>query len=370
MRILLTSAFLCGHSGSELHLRDLARALRDRGHEVRIHALIRGYLAGELEQEGFEVLRTLKDVRTPPNIIHAQHQPALIAALRRFPTVPAIQIIHDATAAIDEPLILSRVSRYAAVDQRCLARLHMAGADEGRCEVMLNFVDLQRFEQRPPLPAVPRRALVFTNYAKTKLENEAIMGACADNNISLDFLGTSTGFSSANPERILPHYDIVFAKARAAIEAMATGCAVILCDFRGLGELVSPERLAELRQWNFGASVLTRPITRDNIHLELARYDAEAAAQVCTEIRAEADLAAAAVRWADLYERTVRGIPDPEMPGEAQMLDRLANRWRWVILTMRMQMRVSNWSRSSGARLVFYNLGRLIWRAFNRVPSG
>ena len=40
------------------------------------------------------------------------------------------------------------------------------------------------------------------------------------------------------PEAILGDYDLVFAKARAAMEAMATGCAVILCDRVGAGPLV------------------------------------------------------------------------------------------------------------------------------------
>ena len=38
-------------------------------------------------------------------------------------------------------------------------------------------------------------------------------------------------------------YDIVFAKARAAIEAMAVGAAVIVCDFDGVGPMVSTENV-------------------------------------------------------------------------------------------------------------------------------
>ena len=39
----------------------------------------------------------------------------------------------------------------------------------------------------------------------------------------------------ARPEEALGSYDIVFAKARAAAEAVATGTAVVLCDVAGAG---------------------------------------------------------------------------------------------------------------------------------------
>ena len=52
-------------------------------------------------------------------------------------------------------------------------------------------------------------------------------------------------YPTSRPEELLPKYDLVFAKARCALEAMATGCAVVLCDFAGLGSMVNPERFPE-----------------------------------------------------------------------------------------------------------------------------
>ena len=45
-----------------------------------------------------------------------------------------------------------------------------------------------------------------------------------------------------SPELLLPKYEIVFAKGKAAMEAMAVGTAVILCDFSGVGPMVSSTR--------------------------------------------------------------------------------------------------------------------------------
>lgn len=51
---------------------------------------------------------------------------------------------------------------------------------------------------------------------------------------------------------MLGGYDLVFAKARCALEAMAVGCAVVLCDVGGLGPLVTRAQVQHLRRWNFG----------------------------------------------------------------------------------------------------------------------
>jgi hypothetical protein len=78
----------------------------------------------------------------------------------------------------------------------------------------------------------------------------------------------------------------VFAKARAAIEAMAVGCAVILCDARGAGTLVTSANVEELRHWNFGFRVLTAPLTAAQLQSQIKSYDAADAAAVSAWIRA------------------------------------------------------------------------------------
>ena len=55
------------------------------------------------------------------------------------------------------------------------------------------------------------------------------------------------------------------AGARAAIEAMAVGCAVVLCDGAGLGPMVSTGNFAELRPDNFGFRTLRNSPTVENI---------------------------------------------------------------------------------------------------------
>ncbi len=86
--------------------------------------------------------------------------------------------------------------------------------------------------------------------------------------------GVSVGRSEARPEQILGQYDIVFAKARCALEALACGTALIACDAAGLGGMVTPGNYEKFRALNFGIRTLRDSITVETITRELDRYDA------------------------------------------------------------------------------------------------
>ena len=85
-------------------------------------------------------------------------------------------------------------------------------------------------------------------------------------------IGLGSGRSCAAPETVLGDYDLVFAKGRAALEALAIGTAVIVCDAAGLGGMVCVDNLAEVRCLNFGIRALRKPITAESITREILRY--------------------------------------------------------------------------------------------------
>jgi hypothetical protein len=154
--------------------------------------------------------------------------------------------------------------------------------------LLLNFVDLSRFRPRSTLPERPARALVFSNGAATHLRT--IRRACQPLGITVDAVGTTVGNVAPAPESILGEYDVVFAKARCALEAMAVGNAVVLCDEAGMGPLVTPENFERLRPLNFGLRTLRDPVSEERIVAELANYDPADAASVCRAVRATAGL--------------------------------------------------------------------------------
>lgn len=106
-----------------------------------------------------------------------------------------------------------------------MARLRREGAHADRIRFLPNWVDVERFRMRGPLPDRPRRALVFSNRATEANFLAALRGACGVAGIDLDVAGLRMKSLTSRPEEILPHYDLVFAKGRAAMEALAMGTA-------------------------------------------------------------------------------------------------------------------------------------------------
>ena len=305
LRVLVTNFALTDRTGSEMYVHDLALALAARGHTPLVYTPEPGPLATELARRGVEVRDSLAGFSAPPDVVHGQHTIPTIDALLRFPGVPALYVCHDATALVDTPPTFPRILRHVAVDHNCRERLMRAGVPGDRIRVVYNSVDLARFKPRRSLPARPARALLFSNYADETTHLNAVREACARARLPLDVIGMGVGKPAAAPEAIIGDYDLVFAKARCALEAMAVGSAVILCDFRGTGEMVTSAEVDQFRRWNFGARLLRRPLDPEVILEEIARYDADDAALVSQRIRASAGLDGQVDRLIALYREVI-----------------------------------------------------------------
>jgi len=228
LKILITNTRLDGFTGTEVVVRDLALELRRQGHMPLVYSPVPGAMAQAITSQGIEVATDLNKLSTVPDIIHGHHHAQVVEALLHFPSLPAVFVCHSGAADIDEPFYFPRILRYVAVDTRCKARLeNTSGIPTQRIEVILNAVDLQRFQPRSALPPKPRRALVFSNYASRYTHLPAVRRACRRMGLELDVLGDLAGTCVADPESVLPGYDLVFAKARCALEAMACGTPVL-----------------------------------------------------------------------------------------------------------------------------------------------
>jgi hypothetical protein len=142
--------------------------------------------------------------------------------------------------------------------------------------------------------------------------DDSIAAACATRGIALDIIGKAAGNAIEHPEEMLGDYDLVFGKARCALEAAATGAAVVVCDARGLAGLVTTRDLDAMRELNFGFRLLQRPITEETIGAEIDRYDAKDASKVTDAIRATAGVDLLAEQFIELYE----GLPRVTMSAE------------------------------------------------------
>jgi len=97
----------------------------------------------------------------------------------------------------------------------------------------------------------------------------------------------------------------VFAKAKCALEAMASGAAVILCDVAGLGGMVRASEVARLRRLNFGVRALSEPLSEDAILREIESYDAADATKASELIRETASTDLLHQQLLELYERVI-----------------------------------------------------------------
>src|SRR2546423_9013030 len=226
LRILITNLKLEGWTGTELFARDLARGLLEAGHRPVLYSPRLGKLAAEIRRETVPVVEDLRKLSTTPDIIHGQHANETLTALLHFPRAPALYFCHDWYSGDDYPPRFPRVLRYAAADEQCYDKLVCEfGVPEERTRVVGQFVDLERFAARAPLPARPRRAAVLCNHTKENEHLRAAREACARRGMTLDVYGVGVGRTCERPEEVLRDYDVVFAKGRAALEAAAGGAA-------------------------------------------------------------------------------------------------------------------------------------------------
>ena len=323
LKILFTNAFIGNWTGSELYIRDVAVELIKRGHKPVVFSPRLGKLALDFRAKSIPVSDSLKAVGEAPDLIHGQHHLETMIALSHYPFTPAVFFCHGWLPWEEKIPIHPRILRYVTVSDA----LHDRLVDENnipdeKITTIYNFVDLEKFRQRPPLPAFPKRALVFDNQASETNVLSTIREFCVQNGITLDIIGYEAGNLSMNPEQQLGKYDLIFARGRAALESIATGAAVICCGTEGLGGMVTTHNLDWMKRNNFGIRVLSRPVSTELLTAELQHYDAADAKNVSEVVRSTAGLSQAFEEIFSVYRCAVEGwagsaSPDPVEDGLA-----------------------------------------------------
>ena len=333
LSVLVTNLMLTSRTGTELYVQELALALLERGHRPIVYSTQLGTLAEELRQKTVPVVDDLEAISTTPDVIHGQHNLATMTALLRFPTTPAIYLFLDNVSWEDVPPRFPRIMRYVPVDVTCRDRLVFEYAiPEDRVRMVHNSVDLGKFRSRSPLPKLPQRALAFGNYEGGHIA--AVRQACEQKGLALDVVGAHAGNLCAQPEELLGNYDIVFARGRCALEALAVGAAVIICGQQGIGPMVTGKELDALRGLNFGHRALRQPLEPESVLHELAKYDAADAGEVSGRIRATADRGQMIDELINLYGEAIEeyGVKNPSAQEEGRAA---AAYLRWLAIQLK-----------------------------------
>ena len=307
LHVLLTNVWMRGRGGSESVTRDLAKGLMTRGHSPIVYTPLIGEPGLELRAAGVPVIDDLRLLKEPPDVIHGHHSVPTVEAIVRFPRTPAINVCHAWTLGIEAPVSLPQVRFHVGVDEACMERIaHAPGIDPARVKLIPNGVELTRIAPRSrPLPEQPQKAAVF---GKATALFPLLLEICIDKGIELQAIGAPLGRSTADPEAILAEVDLVFASARSALEAICAGCAVIVCDQRGMAGLASRENHCELRRKNYGLRSLTRAATAANLRSEIERYDAAASEALSALARVDADFSKLLDRYLELYRLSIEDM--------------------------------------------------------------
>jgi glycosyl transferase family 4 len=331
MRVLIATHSLAEVGGVQTYERDLASWLIERGHSVVVYSTRLGEAARQFARRTIPVTDDLRSIAAPVDVIHGDSGLETMIALLQFPAAPAIFVCHGWGSLGRTTPHFPRIVRYVAVDDTCADRLLLREAiPPEKVSVLLNAVDVTAFQQRAPLPPKPRRAVAFGNAAHELTFLPVIRDACRRAAVELDVVGGFSGTEVTNPESILGHYDVAFAKAKCAIEAMACGLAVVLCDAPGVGGMVRSNDLDRLRRLNFGIRTLQKPLTAETIVEELDRYDPDDARLVSDRIRRTASSDDLHQSLLEIYENAIeqntRAVPDPleESRAAAAFLHQLA----------------------------------------------
>jgi septation ring formation regulator EzrA len=301
--ILLTNWLLQGRTGTEMYVRDLALALKRRGHRPMVFTLHRGAPAEELSGRGIPVVDNLEDLPWEVEVVHGHHNFATVLAMLACRRARGLFVCHDAKAWHDKPPSFPRLMAYAGVDDLCRERVATSlGMSLKEVRFIGNSVDLARFQPRGLLPERPRRAVIFSNYASEHTFLPIVREACQREGLELDVIGSGVQQQSSEPERVLGNYDVVFGRARCAMEALATGCATILCGTEGAGPLVTLENFDRLRRDNFGRRCLSAPLSAEHLAAEIRRYDAASGSETARHARSRLDLEETVDQCVALYE--------------------------------------------------------------------
>jgi len=141
---------------------------------------------------------------------------------------------------IEAPVFFPQIGAYVAVDEHVAIASFTPRNRSLPCSANSNGVDLRRVPVRNrDLNARPERAVAFGKAAAVA-EFRAAPTNSAWSSLRLALLPAVRW----QDPRILADADVVFASARAALEALCCGCAVVVGDYRGMASLVTSATLS------------------------------------------------------------------------------------------------------------------------------
>lgn len=316
MRILLTNRSLNDRGGTELVVLELSERLKRHGFRPVVYSSEIGAVAKELETRGVPVVTDLDNLQEKPDLIHGHHHLETMTACLHFPDVPAVYVCHGWLPWEEQPPTFPTIMTYIAVGEVTRERIVTSvKLGDKPVELIPTFFDDDAFSTKRTIRDSPRRAVIFDNAVSgDEMHVRSIRKACDRREIKLDIFGAASGRKVADPAALLKNRDLVFAVGRSALEAMATGCAVVVCNRSGMAGMAMPGDI------DAQPNILSLPARSDKrmnpyaFVRQVKRYDPEKIAALREEVRASRSLSTVFPSYIRVYEETVRRFRDQTPP--------------------------------------------------------
>jgi hypothetical protein len=181
------------------------------------------------------------------------------------------------------------------------------GLPPERVTFVPNFVNVTRFSEVRRPPQRIQKALLFGGPRLPDDELARLEAACASLQIKLDKVGAAYKSHRSRPEVFLQQYDLVFAIGKCALEALATGCAVIPVLPGQAGSIITSASFDEWSYSNFGPRYFMSSSQIDELWLrkQIAAYSARDLESVTRRVRSERTLEKAIDKLDAIYREAV-----------------------------------------------------------------
>ena len=268
VRLVLANHAFARVGGTEKYLLTLAEHLQRLGHEAVVYAHELGPYSDHARECGVEVTDQLRELPERCDIAFAQDAIVAYELAERYADAPLVfracsdvydfELPPQLDGVVDQIVVVS--DRYARLVEACAV-----SAPVMRLRIP---VDLARHEPRGRVREQPRRAVILGNYPD---RFRAVSDAWGRHGVEVAQVGIAN--QRYDVAAALEEADIVVAKSRAAVEAMACGRPVYVFDVFGGDGWVTQANYAALEADNFAGQGTDRVIDAASIERDLRNYD-------------------------------------------------------------------------------------------------
>ena len=270
MRFVLANRHLLAAGGTEVHLVTVAEHLQRLGHEALLYAPELGPFADHARRRGLAVHDSLRELPDDCDVTFAQDGIVVYDLVRRYPEALSIFRVCGDVADFQLPPQLDGVVDLIVVLSDRYERIARACAVKAPVLRLRVPVDVDRLVPLGSIRERPERATLLGNYGERDALVREVWGK---HGVEVGRVGGDV--QTYDVATAVADADIVVAKSRAALDALACGRAVYVYDVFGGDGWVTPELYEKLEADNFAGQATDRVIDARTLASDLTEYRQE-----------------------------------------------------------------------------------------------